>query len=59
MSNTPIYELLAKYEDECCDHTDIEWVSRAALRYAQTMPDSHVRCLLYVLAKYVRDGLPC
>ena len=55
MSNTPIDELLAEYEAECCDHTDMEWVSNTALRYVQTMPDSQVRCLLYVLAQHMRN----
>lgn len=49
--NTPIEELLAEYEAELCDHSNIEWVKRAALRYVETMQDSQVRCLLYTLAK--------
>ena len=52
MANTPINELLHEYEQECCDHTNIEWVVNASLKYAQVMPDSQVRCLLYTLAKH-------
>lgn len=50
-SNTPIEVLLKEYEDEGCNHADLAWVKRAALRYVETMPDSQTRCLLYVLAK--------
>lgn len=56
--NSEIQTLLRQYEAECCDHTDLDWVSRTALRYAQTMGDSQVRCLLYVLAEHVQKTLP-
>lgn len=52
--NSPIEKLLAEYEAEYCDHSNMAWVSRAALRYVSTMKDSQVRCLLYVLAMHVR-----
>lgn len=51
--NTPIEKLLAEYEDECCDHSNLTWVKRAALRYVETMQDSQIRCLLYTLANAV------
>jgi hypothetical protein len=47
--NSPISELLARYSEECCDFTDMAKVREVALRYVETMPDSHVRCLLYML----------
>ena len=55
MSNTPIEQLLEEYESEGCDHSNIEWVADAAMRYVSTMEDSQVRCLLYALARYVKD----
>lgn len=56
--NTPIADLLRHYEEECCDHTDLAWVTRSALHYADRMEDSQVRCLLYVLACQVQAQLP-
>jgi len=56
MSNTNIRELLAEYNAENCDFTDMEQVAVNSLRYADTMPDSHVRCLLYTLAKHYKDN---
>lgn len=53
--NTPIEDLLKHYEAELCDHSNLDWVVHAALHYAKTMPDSQVRCLLYVLAKHVEN----
>ena len=47
----PIAELLKQYEREGCDFSDVAWVKQAAMRYVKTMPDSQVRCLLYVLAQ--------
>lgn len=54
--NTPIETLLKSYEDEGCDHSRLDWVTHAAMRYVSTMEDCQVRCLLYVLAKAVQDG---
>jgi hypothetical protein len=54
--NTPISELLQEYAAEDCDFTDIEAVIKTAERYVATMPDSHVRCLLHVLAEHVRQS---
>lgn len=56
--NTDIQTLINEYEAELCDHSNMEWVSRAALRYVDTMDDCQVRCLLYVLAMHVRSQLP-
>lgn len=55
MSNTPIEDLIAIYEDEGCPHDDLEWVCSTALRLVETMPDSQARCLLHVLAKHVQE----
>lgn len=52
-TNTPIDELIAQYEDQGNDYSDLPKVSEMALRYVKTMPDSQVRCLLYALAKHV------
>jgi hypothetical protein len=49
--NTPIEQLLAQYTEEEFDFSDMERVKRTALRYVYTMPDSHVRALLYALAR--------
>jgi hypothetical protein len=49
--NKPIEKLLSEYASECCDFNNIEWVVSASQRYVQTMPDSQVRCFLYILAK--------
>lgn len=51
--NTPILELLAEYEAEDCDFSDLEWVARTALRHVDSMEDSQNRCLLYALASYM------
>lgn len=48
--NTPITELLAEYEAENCDHSNLLWASLAAQRYVQGMADSQARCLLHVLS---------
>jgi hypothetical protein len=54
--NTPIEKLLEQYEAECVDHSNIPGIARIALRYVETMEDSQVRCLLYVLAKQALKG---
>ena len=54
MPNTPIEKLLHEYEQDGCNHNNIDWVARAALRYVETMEDCQVRCLLYTLANHVR-----
>lgn len=51
MTNTPIDDLLDLYRSERCDFENIESVAQTALMYVEQMPDSHVRCLLYLLAK--------
>lgn len=51
---TPILDLLAQYEGEMCDFEDRKGMADVALTYASTMPDSHVRCLLYALARIVK-----
>lgn len=56
MSNTNIGKLLTEYEVEDCDFSNMEQVVVNSLRYAETMPDSHVRCLLYTLAKHYKDN---
>jgi hypothetical protein len=48
--NTPIDQLLEQYTLENCDFTDMEWVRQVAQRNVATMPDSQVRCLLFVLS---------
>lgn len=53
----PIDELIAQYEEEECDHSDMTWVVAAARRYVSTMKDSQVRCLLHVLAEHVASSL--
>lgn len=50
--NTPIADLLARYSSENCDFDDLPHTREVALRYVETMPDCHVRCLLYILAKH-------
>lgn len=55
--NTPIEDLLRQYEAECCDHSNLEWVVKAAGRYVETMEDCQVRCLLHVLAREVEKTL--
>lgn len=52
-TNTPIEELTATYNADGCDFTNLLWVKEAALRYAESMPDSQVRCLLHALAQNV------
>lgn len=54
----PIAELLKQYEREGCDFSDVAWVKQAAMRYVKTMPDSQVRCLLYVLAQAPTVAVP-
>ena len=57
-SNTPIKELLAEYEAEGCDFGNLDFIVTAAERYVQTMGDGQARCLLYSLAKVVREQIP-
>ena len=57
-SNTPIEKLIAEYEAECCDFSDVEFLVRASYRYVQTMEDCQVRCLLHSLAKMVDQHIP-
>lgn len=52
--NSDIQDLLAQYEEECCDHSDLPWVVQASQRYVQSMPDSQVRCLLHTLAEHAQ-----
>jgi len=54
----PIAELLKQYEREGCGFSDVAWVKQAAMRYVKTMPDSQVRCLLYVLAQAPTVAVP-
>ncbi len=49
--NTPIDQLVAEYEAECCDFSDLDWVAQVSMRYASTLHDSQVRCLLYAMAR--------
>lgn len=56
--NTQINELLAQYEEECCDFTNLQWVVEASRRNVTTMPDSQVRCLLHTLAEHVAFKAP-
>lgn len=48
--NTPIDELVTSYQQDGFDFEDADRVKAAALRYAESMPDSHARALLFVLA---------
>jgi hypothetical protein len=50
VSNTPIEQLVAQYAAEECNFANIPGVIDASLRYVDSMPDSHVRCLLFTLA---------
>ena len=56
--NTPITDLLKQYEQEDSDFADMGKVCANALRYVQTMPNSHARCLLFVLAEHVKNLTP-
>lgn len=49
--NDPIEKLMAEYEADGCDHSNVEWLVRASYRYVDTMADSQVRCLLYAMAR--------
>lgn len=50
-----VEDLLQKYEADENDFEDIKWVTGAALRLVETMPDSQARCLLYVLARHAQN----
>lgn len=52
-SNTDINVLVANYEEEGFDFKDTNAVKSLALFYVERMSDSHIRCLLYVLANSV------
>lgn len=54
---TPIEELIAHYEDECCDFEDGKWMAQAALRQVPAMADGQLRCLVHCLALIVQ-GTP-
>jgi len=48
--NSPIEKLIADFEQDGFDFSNIDLVRVTALRYVETMKDSQVRTLLYVLA---------
>ena len=48
--NSPIRDLMDRYEEEECDFSDSEFLVRSALRLTDTMSDSQARCILYALA---------
>jgi len=54
--NTEIHKLIQLYEAELCNFSDIKGTANIAMRYAEEMGDSHVRCILYTLAKYIQDN---
>lgn len=56
--NSDIEELVAEYEAECCDFSDMSWVVLIALMAVRNLPDSQSRCTLYALAKHVESTLP-
>lgn len=51
-NNKPIQDLIKEYENENSDFNDLNWVSKSALRYVDSLPDSQVRCFLYILANH-------
>ena len=55
--NTPIEQLLKEYEAEGCNHANTQGVIDTAFLYVDSMPDSQVRCLLYVLARDLSAAL--
>lgn len=54
--NTLIEKLLQEYTEECCDFTNMDWVVKVSLQYAERMPDCQVRCLLYTMAKHLKES---
>lgn len=57
LQNSPIEELIAHYESEECDFTDLASVAATALHYLERgAEDSQLRCLAYVLAKHVKNA---
>lgn len=51
--NTPIEQLVARYEAEECDHNNVGWLIKASRRYVETMDDCQVRCLLHAMANHL------
>lgn len=51
--NTPIKELLKDYE---MDHVADDRLESMAYRYIDTMGDSQVRCILYILLQKFIEG---
>jgi hypothetical protein len=47
---TPIAQLIADFEADGFNFSDLDSVKKIALRYVETMPDAQVRALLYTLA---------
>ena len=54
--NIPIEELVAQYEAEECDFSNLDWVLRISELYVMRMPDSQVRCLLHALVEHVKEN---
>lgn len=52
-ANESIEECIKHYEAEECRFDDPKRCAATALRYAERMPSSHVRALLYTLARQV------
>lgn len=55
--NTPIDTLLAHYESECCDFSDLDGVVKLSRHYVDRISDGQVRCLLHALAEHVAANL--
>ena len=55
MKNTPIEELIKQYEEEQCDFNNVDFLIKAGLKYADTMEDCQVRCLLYAMANKLKE----
>lgn len=55
--NRPIAEVMANYTAERCDFEDTEYLARCALRFDAGMEDSHLRCILFAMAKKLAPQL--
>ena len=54
--NMPIEDLVALYESEACDFSNLDWVLKVSGMYVDRMGDSQVRCLLHTLVEHVKEN---
>lgn len=53
--STPIEQLMAEYEQEHCDWSNVDYLIQCGYRYANVNDDSHWRCLALAMARKLEE----